>query len=88
VLDQLILVQISELKMPLITWVISIDTIKATKSNSSCAYRILAPPIVPVFNFGAQNALSHAAHLIWSAPIKELQPLLFSQNKHWFDLDD
>jgi hypothetical protein len=88
VLDQLILVQISELKMPLITWVILIDTIKATKSNSSAAYRILAPPIVFAFNFGAQNALSHAAHFIWSAPIKALQPLLFSQNKHWFDLDD
>jgi hypothetical protein len=88
VLDQLILVQISELKMPLITWVISIDTIKATKSNSSSAYRILAPPIVPDVNFRAQNALSHAAHLIWSAQIKALQPLLFLQNKHWFDLDD
>ena len=87
-LDQLILVQISELKMPLITWVISIDTIKGTKSNSSFSYRILAPPIVPGFNFGAQNALSHAAHLIWSAPINALQPFLFSQKKRWLDLDD
>ena len=74
--------------MPLITWVISIDTIKATKSNSSSAYCILAPPIVPAFNFGAENALSHATHLIWSAPIKALQPLLFSNNKHWLDFDD
>jgi hypothetical protein len=64
-LDQLFLVQISELKMPLITWVISIDTIKGTKSNSSSGYRILAPPIIPGFNFGPQNALSHAAHSIW-----------------------
>jgi hypothetical protein len=56
-LDQLVLVQISELKMPLISWVISIDTIKGTKSNSSSGYRILAPPIVPGSNFGAQNAL-------------------------------
>jgi len=87
-LDQLFLVQISELKMPLITWVISIDTIKGTKSNSSSIYRILAPPIVPALNFGAQNALSHAAHLIWSAPINALQPFLFSQKKRWLDLDD
>ena len=62
--------------MPLITWIISIDTMKATKSNSSVAYRILAPPIVPGFNFGAQNALGHSAHLIWSAPIKAL-PFFF-----------
>jgi hypothetical protein len=68
--------------------VISIDTIKTTKSNSSSSYRILTPPIIPGFNFGAQNALSHAAHLIWSAPIKALQPLLFSHNKRWLDLDD
>jgi hypothetical protein len=46
-LDQLGLVQISELKMPLITWVISIDTIKVTKSNSGSGYLILASPIVP-----------------------------------------
>ena len=63
--------------MPLITWVISIDTIKGTKSNSSSCSRILAPPIVPGFNFRAQNALSHAAHLIWSAPIKHFNHFFF-----------
>jgi hypothetical protein len=59
--------------------VISIDTIKGTKSNSFSSYRILAPSIVPGFNFGVQNALSHAAHLILSAPIKALPTSFFAQ---------